>query len=149
MTVDMDHKHRDSDDLAENITLTAWEQYWESFVSTGETEDYDDDPRSRGPCGACHTEIYLPVASEISVKEAWYGHPSDAARRVNLTEQIQRLVKKNLSAGSPINAQLCNDNVLCLRACSTLWGEDPCRFVWKMLFVKFSIDGSDQTNLMV
>ncbi|CAL1154571.1 unnamed protein product, partial [Cladocopium goreaui] len=56
-----------------NLTLHAWA----SIVSTAE-----------GPPAPWPTEVLLPMNCRMRLIEAWYGHPSDPSRRMDVTQRV-------------------------------------------------------------
>ncbi|CAE8730798.1 unnamed protein product [Polarella glacialis] len=117
-------------DAEGNVTLEAWASLLPSEMSG----QFQDAP------GPWPTAVLLPKGNQIEILEAWYGHPSDPARRLDLTDRVRQLSSgTRLGAGldSMLRDPFHRGDQLCLRASSSLWGHDPCPFVWKKLLVRF------------
>jgi len=71
-----------------------------------------------------------PIPCGQDIIEAWYGHPSNPAKRVDITEEV-RSIANAVADGSPAGAL----EGLTLSASNTEWG-DPAMLVWKKLTVK-------------
>ncbi|CAK9051783.1 unnamed protein product [Durusdinium trenchii] len=86
------------------------------------------------------TEVVLPLRSQMQVLSAWYGHPSDPGRRLDVSERVKALLEGHEHLGSGLGnllrESLHRDRKLCLPASTQFWGQDPAPFVWKKLEVK-------------
>ncbi|CAE6972365.1 ribBA [Symbiodinium sp. CCMP2592] len=89
-------------------------------------------------CGLLVTRSYT---GQIQILEAWYGHPSDPSRRIDVSARVSEFLR----GPGPMGAGLANlvregcyrgDQVR-LEATSSFWGQDPAPFVWKKLTVRY------------
>mmetsp|Transcript_35290 Transcript_35290/g.63464 ORF Transcript_35290/g.63464 Transcript_35290/m.63464 type:complete len:152 (+) Transcript_35290:60-515(+) len=113
-----------------NVTLCAWQSMFSLDVATG----------FRNTPGAWNTAVILPLDRHVQVLEAWYGHPSDPSRRVDIKDRVNKLLAgpKNLPGGVAISSgPFFQDGQLYLMADTALWGEDPAPWTWKKLEVRF------------
>eukprot|EP00928_Gymnodinium_smaydae_P075006 TRINITY_DN58019_c0_g1_i1.p1 TRINITY_DN58019_c0_g1~~TRINITY_DN58019_c0_g1_i1.p1 ORF type:complete len:155 (-),score=11.99 TRINITY_DN58019_c0_g1_i1:295-759(-) len=107
---------------------------WESMLPSGIADGFRDTP------GPWSTAVVLPLDADLVILEAWYGHPSDAGRRVDIKERVKKLLEgpKTLPGGLVYSSEgFFQNGKLYLSAETSLWGEDPARWTWKKLFVRF------------
>eukprot|EP00439_Symbiodinium_sp_Y106_P085627 s635_g29.t1 len=113
-----------------NVTLIAWASFLPAEMSG-----------KFGQASAWPTEVFLPRNGQIQILEAWYGHPSDPSRRIDVSERVSEFLR----GPGPMGAGLANlvregcyrgDQVR-LEATSSFWGQDPAPFVWKKLMVRY------------
>eukprot|EP00913_Durusdinium_trenchii_P000758 g708.t1 len=74
-------------DAEGNVTLYAWAR----MLPTSHREA----PPSLWP-----TEVVLPLRSQMQVLSAWYGHPSDPGRRLDVSERVKALLEGHEHLGS-------------------------------------------------
>mmetsp|Transcript_48002 Transcript_48002/g.112160 ORF Transcript_48002/g.112160 Transcript_48002/m.112160 type:complete len:159 (+) Transcript_48002:303-779(+) len=112
-----------------NVTLSAWASFLPEMKFGGP-----------GQPSAWPTEVLLPRNSQIQVLEAWYGHPSDPSRRLDVTQRVREfLAERRLGAGlaNLVRDDCYSGNHVKLPATSAFWGQDPAPFVWKKLTVRY------------
>ncbi|CAK9052390.1 unnamed protein product [Durusdinium trenchii] len=140
-------------DAEGNVTLYAWARMLPTpLTCEGEScvlqRSHREAPPSLWP-----TEVVLPLRStwvwrigrlrpegQMQVLSAWYGHPSDPGRRLDVSERVKALLEGHEHLGSGLGnllrESLHRDGKLCLPASTQFWGQDPAPFVWKKLEVK-------------
>ncbi|CAK9052389.1 Riboflavin biosynthesis protein RibBA [Durusdinium trenchii] len=87
-------------DAEGNVTLYAWARMLPTpLTCEGEScvlqRSHREAPPSLWP-----TEVVLPLRSQMQVLSAWYGHPSDPGRRLDVSERVKALLEGHEHLGS-------------------------------------------------
>merc|ERR1719487_527431 len=91
-----------------NVTLEAWQSMFPIDMAAG----------VRDAPGPWSTAVILPLGRQLQVLEAWYGHPSDPACRVDIKERVRKLLEgpTYLPGGVAVSNKFVKDGQLCLPA---------------------------------
>lgn len=113
-----------------NVTLSAWASFLPAEMSG-----------KFGQASVWPTEVLLPRNGQIQILEAWYGHPSDPSRRIDVSARVSEFLRGPGQIGAGL-ANLVREGCyrgdqVRLEATSSFWGQDPAPFVWKKLMVRY------------